>query len=294
MLSSHHHHGPNDSALGHSRSQALGLRSLGLAAVITTLFGFVELFAGLHSGSLALISDAGHMATDSSALLIALFAQLLARKPPTEQFSYGFGRIEALAALLNGLLLMGLTVWIAFEAYTRFQSPGEIEVSVLLTVAVLGLAVNLLVAWSLSRDRHDLNTKAALAHVMGDLLGSVAAITAGVAIWAGAPLWVDPLLSLFISVLIVRAAWVVTSSAFSVLMERTPSHVSGQEIAHALAEIPNVKSVHNLHIWELAPGQIALTAHLHVEDLQLWARTLEQAQALLHGHGIDHVTLQPD
>ncbi|MEN9830045.1 MAG: hypothetical protein RLZZ409_783, partial [Pseudomonadota bacterium] len=164
-----HHHGPLDSEIGHQRRHPVGVKSLGVAITLTAGFSVVELLAGLWSGSLALVSDAGHMATDATALLIALFAQVIARRPATSTFSYGFGRAEALAALINGLVLLGLTLWIVVEAIDRFKSPHAIQSTTLMLVAAIGLLVNLLVAWALSKDRHDLNTKAALAHVLGDL-----------------------------------------------------------------------------------------------------------------------------
>jgi len=270
------------------------MRSLGLAVLLTTGFALVELTAGLVSGSLALISDAGHMATDASGLLIALSAQYVARRPPTARFSYGFGRIEAIAAFVNGLLLLAMTAWIVVEAAQRFSDPPTINVQVLLSVAVLGLLVNLLVAWSLSNDRDDLNTRAALAHVMGDLLGSVAAITAGLVIWQGGPLWMDPLLSVLISILIVRSAWSVVHDAFRVLMEGTPLSVEVSEVRGALEGLPQVTGVHNLHLWSLSPSQIALSAHLQVRDLEHWPATLAHAREALRALGIDHATLQPE
>ena len=289
-----HHHGPLDSEIGHQRQHPIGIRSLGVAIALTGGFAVVELLTGLWSGSLALVSDAGHMATDATALLIALFAQILARRPATEAFSYGYGRIEALAALINGLVLLALTVWIVVEAIDRFTAPHAIQSTALMAVAAFGLVVNLAVAWALSKDRHDLNTKAALAHVMGDLLGSLAALGSGVALYLGAPNWVDPALSLFICLLIFRSAWAVSRTSFHILMERAPEGIDTTHVFSAMSAVPDVHHVHNLHIWELAPGQVALTAHLQVSDLDKWSLILDQLLAQLHRLGIDHVTLQPE
>jgi cobalt-zinc-cadmium efflux system protein len=265
-----------------------------VAITLTAGFSVVELLAGLWSGSLALVSDAGHMATDATALLIALFAQVIARRPATSTFSYGFGRAEALAALINGLVLLGLTLWIVVEAIDRFKSPHAIQSTTLMLVAAIGLLVNLLVAWALSKDRHDLNTKAALAHVLGDLLGSLAALGSGLALYLGAPNWVDPALSLLICLLIFRSAWAVSRASFNILMERVPEGIDATQVFSAMSAVPDVHHVHNLHIWELAPGQVALTAHLQVSRLEKWPETMEKLLACLHEQGIDHVTLQPE
>jgi cobalt-zinc-cadmium efflux system protein len=270
------------------------MKSLGVAILLTGSFALVELLTGLWSGSLALISDAGHMATDATALLIALLAQLLARQPATVRFSYGFGRIEALAALVNGLVLLGLTVWIVVEAIDRFTAPHPIQSTALMLVAALGLMINLLVAWALSKDRHDLNTKAALAHVLGDLFGSLAALGSGLALYLGAPNWVDPALSLLICLLIFRSAWAVSRTSFNILMERVPEGMDATKVYAVMSAVPDVHHVHNLHIWELAPGQVALTAHLEIGDLKNWPTTMASLLACLHDQGIDHVTLQPE
>ena len=270
------------------------MKSLGVAITLTAGFSVVELLAGLWSGSLALVSDAGHMATDATALLIALFAQVIARRPATSTFSYGFGRAEALAALINGLVLLGLTLWIVVEAIDRFKSPHAIQSTTLMLVAAIGLLVNLLVAWALSKDRHDLNTKAALAHVLGDLLGSLAALGSGLALYLGAPNWVDPALSLLICLLIFRSAWAVSRASLNILMEKVPESIDATQVFSAISAVPDVHHVHNLHIWELAPGQVALTAHLQVSRLEKWPETMEKLLACLHQQGIDHVTLQPE
>lgn len=262
--------------------------------MLTTGYAVIELIGGLWSGSLALISDAGHMATDASALMIALGAQVIARRVPTENFSFGYGRVEVLAAFVNGLVLLALTVWIVAEAFQRFAEPHNVKSEALMLIAAIGLVVNLVVAWSLSRDRHDINTRAALAHVLGDLLGSVAALGAGLALWMGAPNWTDPALSLLISVLILRAAWEVTARSFQVLMERTPAHLSLEAVAQSIRKHANVAGLHNLHVWELAPGQVALSAHVDLEELMLWPETLHELMLALHEQGIDHVTLQPE
>lgn len=293
-MSGPHHHSAHDGTFGHQRLRPVGVRTLGMAILLTGGYAVVELVGGILSGSLALVSDAGHMATDATALLIALVAQVVARRPATATHTYGYGRIEALAAFVNGLVLLALTGWIVFEAFARLRSPTSIDSTTLLVVAGIGLLVNLSVAWVLSRDRHDLNTRAALAHVWGDLLGSLAALLAGVAILFGAPFWVDSLLSLLICILIVRSALAVCRAALFVLMERVPEHLDLMKIYSAMVAVSGVRGVHNLHVWELAPGQVALTAHLDLSDLQQWPSVLAQTVALLTELGVDHITLQPE
>jgi cobalt-zinc-cadmium efflux system protein len=284
----------HDSRLGHQRINRPGLRTLGLAFILTACFGVVELLAGIFSGSLTLISDAGHMATDATALSIALAAQFIARRPPSASFSYGYGRVEALAAFTNGLLLFALTCWIVVEAFNRITEPHAIHSTTLILIAAVGLLVNLLVAWILSKDKHDLNTGAALAHVWGDLLGSFAALLSGFALLAGAPVWIDPLLSLVICTLIFRSAWGVCRTSFHILMEGVPHQVDLAEVISVVLSIHGVREVHNLHVWELAPGQIALTAHLQVESMARWPEIWKTLSQSLHQQGIDHITIQPE
>ncbi len=280
-----HHH------LGHPGEH----RHLTGALVLTLGFALVEALAGWWSGSLALISDAGHMLTDSTALGLAAVAAWLARRPPSSRHTYGLVRSEVLAALVNGLLMLGLISFIASEALARFAHPRQIQGEAVILVAVLGLAINLGVAWQLSRGQRDLNTRAALMHVMGDLLGSVAAITAGVVITFTGWMPIDPLLSLLVAGLILVSAWRLLSEAMHVLLEGVPLDIDIREVGRNLAALKGVVSVHDLHIWTLSSGKIALSAHLDLKSLEDWPRILLQARQLLsERHGIGHVTLQPE
>lgn len=294
MSSGYHHHGPLDSKHNHAR-QSASIKILGFSIVITLGFAAVEFAAGLISGSIALLADAGHMVTDSSALLIALLAQLIATRPPTSRSSYGFGRIEVLAALLNSAAMVAIVAWIASQAIERFSAPREIAGETVIIVAAIGLVVNLLVAWLLSKDRESINTRAALVHVMGDLLGSVAAITSGAVIYFTGWTPIDPLLSLFVCMLIARSTYSLMKGAFRILMDQVPESVDFEKVAQDLSTLAGVSAVHNLHIWESAPGEVLLTAHLEIRDLSCWPQTLANAVALLRErHGIDHATLQPE
>lgn len=287
-------HGHGDSGYRH-RSSSGGSRPLAIAVALTLGYALVELIGGLLTGSLALLADAGHMATDSAALLFALAANLIARRPVSDRHSFGLARVEVIAAFVNGLAMLGVVVWIFVEAIRRLASPVAVEGAGVMVIAVVGLLINIAVAWSLSRDRENVNTRAAFIHVLGDLLGSVAAIVAGLVIWMGGPLAADPLLSMFVAALILRSTFGVLRETTLVLMDSVPEGVSYAEVGRRLAAIPGVVSVHDLHVWSMVPGRSAISAHVLVEDIECWPVVLHQArQALARDFGIDHITLQPE
>ncbi|MEO0047905.1 MAG: hypothetical protein RLZZ410_864 [Pseudomonadota bacterium] len=266
-----------------------------VALLLTFIFAGVEVVAGFWSNSLALISDAGHMVTDAAALGLALLAQIIAKRPPSAKHSFGFGRAESLAAFINGLAMLLLVVWIAYEALTRFKDPHEVQGQTVTIVAIIGLIINLVVAWVLSRDKKSVNTKAALVHVMGDLLGSVAALIAGVVIQFTGWMQIDPILSLFVCFLVLRSTTDVLRESYHFLMEGVPHHIDYILVGQDLAKVPGVLSVHDLHVWEMTPGHPALIGHVEVRDLQDWPVTLEKINIMLREkHDIDHVTLQPE
>lgn len=281
----HHHHGALDS----SRSTLI------LALLLTLSFAGVEALAGWWSGSLALLSDAAHMLTDSSALGLAAGAAWLAQRPPSARHSYGLVRAEVLAALFNSVLMLVLIGYIVHEAIDRFGAPRDIKGSAVIGVAVVGLAVNLVVAWVLSRGAHTLNSRAALLHVLGDALGSVAAITAGIVIVTTGWTPIDPLLSLLVAALILVSALRLLREVVHVLMEGVPGHVRLKQVGHDLAALDGVIRVHDLHVWTLSSGTIALSAHLEIRRLDDWPAILSAAQDTMENqHGISHITLQPE
>ncbi len=269
--------------------------ALAVALAMTLGFAVVEVVAGFMANSLALISDAGHMVTDAAALGLALMAQLIAKRRPSARYSFGFGRAEALAAFVNGLAMLLVVGWIVFEAVQRFSAPVPVQGRMVLIVAAIGLAVNVLVAWSLSRDKDSMNARAALVHVLGDLLGSVAALIAGGVIMATGWMQIDPILSLLVSLLILKSTVGVLRESFHHLMEGVPDSADYAQIGADLAEVPGVLSVHDLHVWEMSPGQPALIGHLEINDLQEWPQILNNVKAmLLAKHKIDHITLQAE
>ncbi len=270
------------------------LRTLTIALVLTAAFGVVEALGGWVSGSLALISDAGHMATDAAGLVVALIAQVVARRPPSRKASYGYARAEVLAAFINALAMLALVVWIAVEAVARLLAPTPVAGSLVMVVAIAGLAVNGIVAWLLSGAGGSLNARGALLHVLGDLLGSVAALVAGAVVRFTGWTPIDPLLSILVALLILRSTWSLLRESTGVLMERVPEHLSYEAIGRALAALPEVTGIHDLHVWTMTSQRVALSAHVVLVDGDAWPRTLAAAQRLLaRDFGIDHVTLQP-
>jgi cobalt-zinc-cadmium efflux system protein len=287
-----HHAG--DSAYTH-QARVGGTQPLAIAVALTASYAVVELIGGLWSGSLALLADAGHMATDSAALLFALAANVIARRPASDRHSFGLARVEVIAAFVNALAMLAVVAWIFFEAIDRIRAPVGVKGGEVFVIATIGLLVNIAVAWSLSRDRENVNTRSAYLHVLGDLLGSVAAIVAGVVIWFGGPLVTDPLLSMFVAALILRSTAGVLKETTFVLLDSVPAGVDYTQVGRALAQVQGVIEVHDLHIWSMVPGRCALSAHVLVDDIERWPAILRQVRdVLLTRFQIDHVTLQPE
>jgi cobalt-zinc-cadmium efflux system protein len=266
-----------------------------IALLLTLVFAGVEALAGWWSGSLTLLSDAAHMLTDSSALGMAAGAAWLARRPPSARHSYGLVRAEVLAALFNSLLMLVLIGFIVHEAIDRFGVPREIRGGAVVGVAVIGLFINFAVAWVLTRGDATLNSRAALLHVLGDALGSVAAIVAGIVILTTGWTPIDPLLSLLVAALILVSALRLLREVLHVLMEGVPGNLRLGAIGLDLAALDGVLRVHDLHVWTLSSGSVALSAHLVIRNLADWPQILTAAQTAMDlQHGIRHVTLQPE
>jgi cobalt-zinc-cadmium efflux system protein len=246
-------------------------------------------------GSLALVSDAGHMFSDALALGLAWFAAWVSARPPGSRHSYGLARAEVIAAFVNGLALLLVVVLIAVESITRLQNPGSVDGLGVMVVAFIGLVLNLAVVLILSRGERSLNLRAAMLHVTSDVVGSVAALAAGAIVYYTGWQPIDPILSLVIALLILASTIHLLREALHVLMEGVPRSLQLEEVGRLLARIEGVHSVHDLHIWNISSGKVALSAHLDVADLSNWPGLLEQArQKLQERYGIDHVTLQPE
>lgn len=285
--SGHGHHGPSGAGKG-SRALLAGL-------LLTFTFALIELSGGWLFGSLALMSDAGHMFSDSAALLVAVIAAKVALKPPGTRHSYGFARAEVIAATMNGLLLLGIVTLIIIEAIDRLQRPHSVSGFGVLVVASLGLLVNLTVLRILGHGEHNLNTRAARLHVLGDLIGSIAALTSGLVILLFGWYPIDPLLSFLIGALILVSTIRILRDALHVLMEGVPLGIDLPEVGQTLAQVPGVNSVHDLHVWTIASGQIALSAHVDVDTLDDWPATLERIRSVARSRfSIEHVTIQPE
>lgn len=270
------------------------IRALWIALGLTASFAVVEAIGGWIAGSLALISDAGHMVTDAAAFVVALIAAAVARRPPSRRASYGYARAEVIAAFVNALAMLVLVIWIAVEAVQRLLSPRPVAGSLVMGVAAAGLAINVVVAWLLARSGGGLNTRGALLHVLGDMLGSVAALVAGVVIIVTGWMPIDPILSLVVALLILRSTLELLRESTGVLMERVPAHLSYDAIGRALAAVPGVTSIHDLHVWQMSAERIALSAHVVLAEGAAWPHALASAQRLLaREFGIEHVTLQP-
>ena len=287
--------------MGHSHSKSASRhhlpsreRRIFLTAIaLTVVFAAVEAIGGWLSGSLALLSDAGHMVTDGAALAIALFAQLMAQRPPSQRASYGYARAEVIGVFINALVMLGIVAWIATEAVRRLLSPTPVAGGLVVVVAAAGLLVNLGTAWLLMKSS-SMGARGALLHVMSDMLGSVAAIVSGGVISATGWTPIDPILSLFVAVLILRSTWMLLKSSTHVLMEGVPEHLSYDDIGRALTRLPGVTAVHDLHVWYVASDRAALSAHVLIREASAWPQTLVAAQRLLADRfGIEHVTLQP-
>ena len=269
-------------------------RALWIALALTGGFAAVEAIGGWLAGSLALISDAGHMVTDAASFVVALFAIALARRPASERASYGYARAEVLAAFVNALAMLALIVWITVEAVRRLLAPSPVSGAAVMIVAAGGMAVNVVVAFMLSRSGGGINARGALLHVFGDLLGSVAALLAGAVIYVTGWMPIDPILSLVVALLILRSTFLLLRQSGSVLMEQVPAHLSYDEIGRALAAQAGITGVHDLHVWNMSAECVALSAHVRLEDGSAWLRVLASAQRMLDDQfGIEHVTLQP-
>lgn len=277
----------------HARDAAAQTRALRIALIITAAFLVAEIVGGFLSNSLALLADAGHMLTDVGALALSLFVAWFSRQPSRPEKTYGYLRWEILAALMNGAALLLISVWIAIEAVLRFRSPELLESGLMLTVAVAGLGVNAAAAWILHPSPGtSLNVRGAYLHVLSDLLASVGTVAAAILVRYTGWLAADPAASLLSTALIVRGAWRLVSESVDVLLEAAPRHITLSEVRGRLEAIPNVESVHDLHVWTVTSGIIAMSAHVIVREAERHQAVLELAHDTMQGLGIQHVTVQ--
>lgn len=266
------------------------MRAALLLAVVVTI---AEALGGWFAHSLALLADAGHMLADVGALGLALFVARMAQRPATPERSYGLLRLEILAALVNGAALVAIAVGIGIEALRRMEAPSEVHGGLLLGVATVGLAANIVGVRILHHGHdHSLNQRGAYLHMLSDLLGSLGAVLAGLIILITGWHLADPIISLLIGLLILSGAWRLVRESADILLESTPSHIALTSVHDVLAGLPGVNSVHDLHVWTLTSGVVAMSGHLVVRNPGDNQRILEDAQQRLRSLGITHVTVQ--
>jgi len=255
-----------------------------------------EVIGGLITGSLALLADAGHMLSDNFSLGLALIAFWLSAKPPTPERSFGYKRAEILAALVNGVMLVAISIWIFYEAYQRFQDPPEILGGWMMTVAVIGLFVNVAAAWVLMRsEAESLNLQGALRHILADLAGSAGVIAAALIILLTGWLYADPLISVLIGFLVLGSSWKLLRDSVSILLEQSPSGMDAEEVGNRMVSVEGVEDVHDLHVWTIMSGFPALAAHALVgNDEDCHERRRELEKMIYREFGIEHTTLQVD
>jgi cobalt-zinc-cadmium efflux system protein len=278
----------------HAHAPGSNRRRLVLVLALTVTYMLAEAIGGFLTNSLALLSDAGHMLADVASLLLAMLALWFAARPVTPKKTYGYYRMEILAALANGVALVVISLLISYEALQRISQPQEVQGLELTVIAAGGLVINAISAWLLhSASEHNLNMRAAFLHVVGDMLGSIGAIAAGVLIWRWGWTIVDPIISVLMCLLIVYSSWQLIRESVNILLEGTPSHINIRALVEAMHEIEGVTAVHDLHVWTISSGKEALSAHVTIEVGASHPDTLEALQQQLRSmFNIGHMTLQ--
>jgi cobalt-zinc-cadmium efflux system protein len=267
---------------------------LKIALALTFVYMLAEVAGGWLTGSLALLADAGHMLTDAGAMILTLVAFWFAVRPASSKKTYGYYRLEILTALINGVVLIVISLWIFYEAYTRFASPPAVKSGEMTLIATGGLIINIVCAWLLhGGHQENLNMRGAWLHVIGDALGSAAAIAAGVLMYAFGWYQADPICSALIGLIIVYGSWKLIRESVNILLEGTPAHIDLAAVEEAIIKTEGVDNVHDLHIWTITSGLEALSAHvIHRHEIKQ-IELLKELRAKLHDRfGIDHLTIQ--
>src|ERR671921_383643 len=272
---------------------AAPLSRLGAVLGLTLVFMVVEAIGGWISGSLALLADAGHMLTDAGALGLSLLSAWVALRPANDNKTFGYQRWEILAALINGAALFGIAAWVIVEAVQRIQDPQPIEAQLFLIVAAAGLLVNLLGLRMLHHSRHgSLNARGAYLHLLGDALGSAGALAAAAVIWLTGWTLADPIISIVLALLILIGAWRLLRESTDILLEGVPGHVSIPEVHRRMLGVAGVTAVHDLHVWTVTSGMVAMSGHAIVPELASHPEVLEGIRIEMARLGIAHVTIQ--
>jgi cobalt-zinc-cadmium efflux system protein len=289
----HHHDGGAPHSHSHHRAQG-GRRRLSIVLALTAVYMLAEAIGGWISGSLALLADAGHMLTDVAALALALVAVWFSSRPATPNKTFGYYRMEILVALINGVVLILISLRIFYEAYERWHEPTVVRSGLMMVIASGGLVVNLICAWIVHGDhKDDLNMRGAWLHIMGDALGSVGAICAGALMSVYGWYAADPLFSCLIGVLIIWSSLHLIRESINVLLEGTPAHINLAAVEQAILQTKGVEDVHDLHVWTITSGREALSAHvIHLENISQPELLKELRLKLSDRFGLDHLTIQ--
>ncbi|MFJ7969818.1 cation diffusion facilitator family transporter [Psychrobacillus sp. NPDC096389] len=295
----HHHHGHDHHGHSHNHFEEArqgNKKGLLIALLITTGIMFLEFFGGLFTNSLALLSDSGHMLSDASALLLSLVAIWFSSRPPSSVRTFGGYRFEILAALFNGVTLFVIAGFIVWEAFGRFLEPQTVASGTMMLIAAIGLLANLLSAWALIRKgdvKNNVNLRGAYLHVLGDALGSIGAIVAGILMLLFDWYVADPIISVLVALLILKSAWGLIKHSIHILMEGTPMSIDQKEVKASLEQIEGVLDVHDLHIWTITSGLDSLSCHLVIEDEKNGQYILQQAlDKLKLTFHLEHATIQ--
>jgi cobalt-zinc-cadmium efflux system protein len=294
MSAGHHHHGHGH---GHGDASAANLRKLAIVLALSFAYMVAEAIGGYVANSLALLADAGHMLSDVAAIGLSLFAVWIARRPPTAQRTFGYQRMEILAALVNGGTLIAISIYIFVEAWRRLASPPEVRGPLMMGIAAGGLAVNLAALAVLNRGHRgqgeSLNMRGVWLHTLTDALGSVQAVGAGLAIWLFGWRLADPIASALIGCLVVYSSWALLRETLAVLMEAAPGHIDVDQVRAELLDVREVRDVHDLHVWTITSGRESLSAHVVTADGLTPRDLLAEIRRRLHDRfGIHHVTIQ--
>lgn len=271
-------------------------RLLGLAIFLTLSFAVIEAIGGYFAHSLTLLGDAGHTVSDAVSLCIAALASWIALRPPSHRHSYGFGRAEVIASWISSLLLFVIFFAVIVEAVKRIHRPVvDIHSIPVMIIAALGILLNLLIAKFLFRVEKSLNIRAALLHLISDIVGTCATLLSGIIIFFSQWIIIDLLLSICIAILIAFSSVQLLWESMTVLMEAVPAHLNIKQVSHTIAYSEGVTSIHDVHIWTLSSGVIALSAHVAIQDPTAWDKVLLELKSVLkHKYHIDHITLQPE
>ncbi len=284
----HHNHGHN-----HHGDRALGVKQLKRVLFLTLGFMFIEAAGGYYTNSLALFSDAIHMLTDTGAIALSLFAFFMSSRPATDNRTFGYYRLEILSAFINGIFLVGISILIIWGAWVRFHNPSEIKAIEMFGIASLGLLFNLFGAYLLLKSNHEnLNIRGALFHILGDALGSVGAMTAGLLVYFFHWTQADPIVSVVIALLIIISSFRLILDTAHMILEGAPHHLDTDEIRKAIAGITLVKEVHDLHVWSITSGMVSLSVHVVAEEGSRHELLCVIRDLLKDNFNIEHVTIQ--